>query len=157
MTLNIKRRIFLKTSLAVGLTGGAAAFALLTPRAVLATWDEKAFDSRSVSDALQNGLGSSAIAISDDILIKAPDIAANGAIVQVTVEAKLPDVESITLLAEKNPRPLCGIFHPGPGVRPKMAIRIKMGQSSDVIAVAKSGGKLYMARRSVKVSAGGCS
>ena len=101
-------------------------------------------------------LGSASAQSSDDILIKAPDIAENGATVQVTVEAKLPDVESIAVLSEKNPRPLCGIFHPGPGIRPKVTMRIKMGKSGDVIAVVSSGGKLYAARQEVKVTQGGC-
>ncbi|MCB1874458.1 MAG: thiosulfate oxidation carrier protein SoxY, partial [Chromatiales bacterium] len=34
--------------------------------------------------------------------------------------------------------------------------RIKMGKTGDVVAVVKSGGKLYSARKSVKVTIGGC-
>ncbi|MHB1142749.1 MAG: thiosulfate oxidation carrier protein SoxY, partial [Sulfuricaulis sp.] len=34
--------------------------------------------------------------------------------------------------------------------------RMKMGQTSDVVAVVKAGGKLYTARQNVKVTVGGC-
>lgn len=156
MTLNRKRRIFLKASLATGLTGSAFAIGLLTPRVVVAAWDQKTFASKTVDDALKNGLGSSDASMSDSIVIEAPEVAANGATVPVTAEVKLSGVESIALLSENNARPLCLIFRPGQGVRPNVTLRIKMGKTGNVIAVAKSGGKLYMARRKVTVTVGGC-
>mgnify|MGYP001828747270 FL=1 len=156
MATNIKRRLFLQQSVLTGLTGNAVAIGLLRPRVVFAAWDQNSFDSRTVSEGIKNGLGAASAALSEQILIEAPDIAADGATVRVVVEAKLAEVQSIALLAEKNPRPLCYIFHPGAGVRPKMTARIKMGESGDVVAVVKAGGKLYMARRNVTVTAGGC-
>lgn len=156
MATNIKRRLFLQKTVLTGLTGSAVAIGLLRPRVVFAAWDQNAFDSRTVSDGLKNGLGGSNATLSEHIHIEAPDIAADGATVRVVVEAKLADVQSIALLSEKNPRPLCYIFHPGAGARPKMTIRIKMGESGDAVAVVKAGGKLYMARRNVTVTAGGC-
>ncbi len=156
MAMNTKRRMFLKKSLVTGLIGNSIAIGLLRPGVVFASWDKKAFASENVGDGLKNGLGSSSAAISDDIHIDAPEIAADGSTVRVTVEAKLAGVESIALLSEKNPRPLCYIFRPGPGAKPKLTIRIKMSETGDVIAAVKAGGKLYMARRSVTVTAGGC-
>jgi sulfur-oxidizing protein SoxY len=156
MTMNTERRMFLRKTLVSGLAGNAVVIGLLSPRAAYSLWDQNAFGSRTVSDGMKNGLGSSDAVISDDIQIDAPDIAADGATVRVAVEAKLADVESIALLSEKNPRPLCYIFRPGPGVKSKMTLRIKMGESGDVVAVVKAGGKLYMARRNVTVTAGGC-
>ena len=94
MTLDKNRRIFLKTLLAAKLAGSAFVVGLLTPRIVLAAWNQKAFGSKNVNDALSNALGSSSTVVSDNIHIKAPDIAADGATVPVTVEAKLSGVES---------------------------------------------------------------
>lgn len=37
-----------------------------------------------------------------------------------------------------------------------ISTRIKMGQSSNVIAVVKADGKLHSARKEVKVTIGGC-
>ena len=153
---NIKRRLFLQQSVLTGLTGSAVASGLLMPQLVFAAWDKNAFVSRTVSEGMRNGLGAASAAPSGQIHIEAPDIAADGATVRVVVEAKLAEVQSIALLAEKNPRPLCYIFHPGAGVRPKLTVRIKMGESGDVVAAVKAGGKLYMARRNVTVTAGGC-
>jgi sulfur-oxidizing protein SoxY len=156
MSMNIKRRIFLKGSLAAGTVGVAVGAGLLTPQAVIAAWNEKAFKAESVDDALAAAMGEASNTASDAIKIKAPDIAENGAVVPVSVSTDMADVESIALLAEGNNQPLVATFMLGEGALADVSTRIKMGKTSDVIAVVKSGGKLYSARKSVKVTIGGC-
>jgi len=91
-----------------------------------------------------------------DIKIKAPDIAENGAVVPVTVSTGLENVESISILAAKNGNPLIASFNLGEGAEPFVSTRIKMGATADVIALVKAGGKLYSAKKEVKVTIGGC-
>jgi sulfur-oxidizing protein SoxY len=154
--MNQKRRIILKGGLASGAVGLSVAAGLLTPQAVLAAWNEKAFHAKSVSDSLNGLLGSDAMTESGDIKVKAPDIAENGAVVPVTVKSTIAGVESISLLAEKNGTPLVANFRLGTGAKADVSTRIKMGKTSDVIAVVKADGKLYSARKAVKVTIGGC-
>jgi len=156
MTTNIKRRVFLKGSLAAGTVGVAVGAGLLTPQAVIAAWNEPAFQAKSVDDALTAAMGEAANTASDAIKIKAPDIAENGAVVPVSVSADIAGVESIALLAEGNASPLVATFALGAGAIADVSTRIKMGKTSDVIAVVKAGGKLHSARKSVKVTIGGC-
>jgi sulfur-oxidizing protein SoxY len=156
MMMNIKRRVFLKGSLAAGTVGVAVGAGLLAPQAVIAAWNEKAFQAKSIDDALAAALGGSSSTASDAIKIKAPDIAENGAVVPVSVAAEMAGVESIVLLAEGNNAPLLATFTLGAGAAPDISTRIKMGKTSDVIAVVKAGGKLHSARKSVKVTIGGC-
>jgi len=156
MTTNIKRRVFLKGSLAAGTVGVAVGAGLLTPQAVIAAWNEAAFQAKSVDDALSAALGEASNTASDAIKIKAPDIAENGAVVPVSVAADIAGVESIALLAEGNASPLVATFALGAGAIADVSTRIKMGKTSDVIAVVKAGGKLHSARKSVKVTIGGC-
>ncbi len=156
MTMNIKRRVFLKGSLAAGTVGVAVGAGLLAPQAVVAAWNEKAFQAKSVDEALTDALGAASNTASDAIKIKAPDIAENGAVVPVSVAADMDGVESIALLAEGNNTPLVATFMLGAGAVPDVSTRIKMGKTSDVIAVVKAGGKLHSARKSVKVTIGGC-
>ena len=156
MNMNIKRRVFLKGSLAAGTVGVAVGAGLLTPQAVVAAWNEKAFKAESVDDALAAAMGEASNTASDAIKIKAPDIAENGAVVPVSVSTDMADVESIALLAEGNNTPLVATFMLGEGAVADVSTRIKMGKTSDVIAVVKSGGKLHSARKSVKVTIGGC-
>lgn len=156
MSTSSKRRVFLKGSLAAGTLGVAAGAGLLSPQAVLAAWNEPAFKAKSIDDALAAAMGSGSSSASDAVTIKAPDIAENGAVVPVSISTEMADVESIALLAEGNNSPLVATFMMGAGGVPDVSTRIKMGKTSDVIAVVKAGGKLHSARKSVKVTIGGC-
>ena len=108
-------------------------------------------------DAVLNELyGSAAPAESGDIKLKAPDIAENGAVVPVTVTTSLSDIESISLVVENNPSPLAAAFDMTGSTSGYVSTRIKMGKTSKVFAVVKSGGKLYQSNKEVKVTIGGC-
>ena len=50
--ISMKRRTFLKGSLAAGTVGAAVGAGLLTPRMVLAAWPASAFQATSVDGAL---------------------------------------------------------------------------------------------------------
>lgn len=156
MSTEMKRRIFLKRSFAAGAVGVAAATGLLAPQQVLAAWNKAAFEAKELSGALDALMGSSAMAESADITVKAPDIAENGAVVPVTIDAGMDGVESIAVVASNNPVPLVAHFIMGPGATGFVSTRIKMGKTGDVIGVVKAGGKLYSAKKEVKVTIGGC-
>ena len=153
---SMKRRIFLKGSLATGAIGIAASAGLLTPRASLAAWSKEAFEAKDVNSALSGLFGSSDLTGSDKIKIKAPDIAENGAVVPISVTSDISGIESISIIAEKNASPLTANFILGPGAEGYVSTRIKMGKTSSVIAVVKAGGKLYSTGKEVKVTIGGC-
>jgi len=152
----MKRRVFLKGTLASSAVAVAVGTGLLSPRQVLAAWPKSAFEAKSVSDALSSMFGSDLAPASDAIKVEAPDIAENGAVVPVTIETSLKNVESISIIAEKNQTPLVASFNMTPRTEGYISTRIKMGQTSNVIAVVKAGGKLYSARKEVKVTIGGC-
>ncbi|MES9889160.1 MAG: thiosulfate oxidation carrier protein SoxY [Candidatus Sedimenticola sp. 6PFRAG1] len=154
--MNMKRRIFVKGSLAAGALGVAVGAGLLTPKTVLAAWPKDAFEAKSVADALTALHGSGDSAESGDIKIKAPDIAENGAVVPITVSTEMEGVESITIMAANNPVPMVASFNMGEGAMGFVSTRIKMGKTGDVIAVVKAGGKLQSNRKEVKVTIGGC-
>lgn len=153
----MKRRSFLKHSLATGAAVVAANAGLLTPTSVLADWNKKAFDAKTTDDALNSVFGSSSTVDSGDVKLKAPAIAENGAVTPVTVDAAgVSGVESIAILASKNPMPLVCEYTFGAGAVGYVSTRIKMGQTMNVIAVVKAGGKLLKAEQEVKVTIGGC-
>jgi sulfur-oxidizing protein SoxY len=156
MNTSTKRRVFLKGSMAATAVGVAVGAGLLSPRAVLAAWPEEVFKIKDLGGAMKALLGSDAAEASPDIEVKAPDIAENGAVVPITIETKLKDVESITVFSAKNPVPLVASHAMGKGADGFVSMRIKMGATGDVVAVVKSGGKLFSAKKEVKVTVGGC-
>jgi len=153
---SMKRRIFLKGSLATGAVGMAVSTGLLTPRVSLAAWTKAAFEATDVNGGVSALYGSSNMDKSDKIKIKAPDIAENGAVVPVSVTTSIDGVSSISLFADKNATPLTADFQLGPGAEGYVSTRIKMGKTANVIAVVKAGDKLYSASKEVKVTIGGC-
>ncbi|NOZ54735.1 MAG: thiosulfate oxidation carrier protein SoxY [Gammaproteobacteria bacterium] len=152
----MKRRAFLKGTIASSIAGVAVSAGLLTPRIVLAEWPKASFDATSVSKSLSSLLGSDRYSASADIKIKAPDIAENGSVVPITVSTSLPKIDSITVIIEKNPSPLAANFRLSPNTEGFVSTRVKMGKTSDLIAIVKSDGKLYSAKKTVKVTIGGC-
>ena len=157
MSTDTKRRLFLKGTLAGGAVALAAGAGLLNPRQVLAAWPKAAFEAKSVSAAMSAISGTDTAAGSTDIVIKAPDIAENGAVVPVKIDArKISGVTSIALIVEKNPTPLVANFKLGKSTLAFVSTRIKMGKTSNVIAVVSNGGKVTSARKEVKVTIGGC-
>ena len=151
-----KRRILLKSSLAASATGMAISAGLLTPKSVLAAWNSAAFDAKDVNAALTGAFGSADVMDSDKIKLKAPDVAENGASVTITVDSKLAKTETISIIVSNNGTPLSATFNLGAKTEGFITTNIKMGKSSDVIAVVKADGKLYSTKQQVKVTIGGC-
>lgn len=152
----MKRRTLLQSSLAAGLLGVAAGAGLLRPTTVWAAWPQSAFAAGSVEQALQHLAGATQLEQSDVVRLKAPPIAENGAVVNVLASAKISGVEAITLLVENNQTPLVVSAQFSPQMRPYLKTRLKMAKTGNVIAVVHANGKLYSARRKVKVTMGGC-
>lgn len=153
---NAKRRTVLKGTLGASALGIAAGAGLLTPGALFASWPEGAFNAKDKATALTELLGSDAIEPSDAIDLKAPDIAENGAVVPITVSTDLPGVKSIVILAPGNQLPLVAAFDILDNAVPYVSTRIKMADTSDVLAVVQTENGLFSATRTVKVTVGGC-
>jgi sulfur-oxidizing protein SoxY len=153
--MNRSRRRLLRLGGGVAALGAAAAAGLIPAGEAAAAWNKAGFESKAVADTLKN-LGASGMVESKDIVITAPDIAENGAVVPIAVTSRIPNTESISIIAEKNPFPLAATFGVAQGAESYASVRIKMGQTSDVRAVVKAGGKFYTAAKEVKVTVGGC-
>ena len=147
--MHLKRRFTLKIA-------AALALGVLAPlRALAAAWNRGAFESKTPADALKN-LGVAGAAESSAIVIEAPQIAENGAVVPIEVSCSIPGTKSISVLIEKNPFPLAGRFEFMEGAVPFVKVNVKMGESSFVRVVAEAGGRHYTASKEVKITIGGC-
>ncbi len=147
------RRDMLTTSAQVAaLMAGAG----LLPTAAQAAWTQAAFDAKTLAEAVK-ALGGGAPAESKDVTITGPDIAENGAVVPVGCASGLAGVKRLALLVEKNPSALAAVFDVTDAVDASISTRVKMGQSSNVFAVAMmADGKVLYAAKEIKVTLGGC-
>lgn len=143
------------------LARSAAVAALLAAAGVLpahaqAAWNKAAFDARKIDEVIK-ALGIAKPVESADITFTAPDIAENGAVVPIAASTTLPGVKRIAFLIEKNPTTLAGVFEFSDAVETSVSTRVKMAQTSNVLAVAITGdGKVLFAQKEVKVTLGGC-
>ena len=151
--MNNRRRTFL--AVAGGAGAIAAAGLLKSGAAQAAAWNKQGFEAKAYNDAVK-GLGAGNLIESRDIAITAPDIAENGAVVPVAITSKVPNTQSISIVAEKNPFPLAATFDVT-GAEPYASVRLKLGQTSNVRAIVKtSDGRFFTAAKEVKVTVGGC-
>jgi sulfur-oxidizing protein SoxY len=150
------RRTILKRAGAFGvLAMGLVSGLVRSSNAVAAQWNSAGFESKAMADALK-ALGAGNPVQSKDIVITAPEIAENGAVVPVAVTSKIPNTQQISIIAEKNPRPLMATFDVSNGSEGYISTRIKMGETSNVWAVVKADGNFFAAKKEVKVTVGGC-
>ena len=150
--MQTRREILKRSATVAGLLAGTGLF----PQYAFAAFNKAAFDAKSVADAVK-AFGGSAPVESKDVTLTAPDIAENGAVVPLGVATTLAGVKHMLLLVEKNPSALVAKFDVTPAVDANFATRAKMGQSSDVYAVAiMNDGKALFAKKEVKVTLGGC-
>ena len=138
---------------------GAVLAGLLTaagyPQYALA-FNKNAFEAKTVQEAIK-AAGGGALSESKDVTLTGPDIAENGAVVPLGVSTNLAGVRELLILVEKNPNVLVALFKVNDAIDANFMTRAKMGQSSDVYAVAiMNDGRALFSKKEVKVTLGGC-
>ena len=151
------RRTTLQAAGSASLYGALVSLGLLRPGTAAAqAFDQGAFKTAGVAATLK-ALGADGAADSKDVVIIGPDIAENGAVVPVGCASSLPGVKRLLILVEKNPNMLCAMFDVSDSVEPSFNTRVKMGQSSNVMAVAiTADNKVLFSHKEIKVTLGGC-
>lgn len=151
------RRRLLKGGVSASLLTPLLGTGLLMPGRVLAAeWNRPAFTGRNIGDALK-AYGAGNATESRDIVINAPEIAENGAKVEVEISSNLPNTRSIALFADKNPMPLCSVLEFSGAALPYARIQLKLAETMRIRAVARTtDGRNHVAFREIKVTLGGC-
>jgi sulfur-oxidizing protein SoxY len=150
------RRIVLKAGGGASLLALLATAGIVRPEAALAAdWNQKAFEAKNLKDAF-DALGAGSRIDSADIVMTAPEIAENGAVVPIGALSKIPGTESIAILIAKNPTTLAASFDIPAGTEPGVSTRVKLAETSDVYVLVKAQGKYYVTKKDIKVTIGGC-
>ena len=156
MTDRAELRVIDRRDFVLGASSAAAFVAFLGAGAnsalAAATWQE----------AMKKVVGDAKPAESK-VTVTLPEIAENGNTVpfSISVDSPMTDsdhVKTVHVFATGNPRPDVAsfLFSPASG-KAAVSSRMRLGKTQDVVAVAQmSDGKFYMAKRTVKVTIGGC-
>lgn len=126
------------------------------PLRALAAWPKAAFEAKTPKEAIDAMYKGASLEQSSSVSILAPDLAENGTVVPITVIANLPQIESITILAEGNPRALTSTYTLGRRATGPISMRVKLARTQNVTAIVRAQGKTYSATRKITVSVGGC-
>jgi len=149
--MKITRRHALKVGSIGAIIGTISGFT----KTVFAEWPAAAFDTTAYEDsyaAVIDGVEPQ----EGSITIEAPEIASNGATVPVTISTDMADVKSISVLVDKNPRPYIATFFINENIEATISTRVKMRETSNVVAIVETASGKFIAKQSVKVTAGGC-
>lgn len=154
--MDIIRRTVLKGAGASGVLVGLLAAGVLKPTLAYASdWNKAAFEAKEFDAALK-AVGADAGAAHKDLVMKAPEIAENGAVVPIDVTSNIPNTTSIAIMVKKNPLPLSSYFEFSNGAMADVAVRLKVAETSVIAAIVKADGKTYTVQKEVKVTVGGC-
>lgn len=121
-----------------------------------------AFKAQTPGDALRLIVGNTSVTEVGEthIQLQVPELAENGAMVQVTVNSLIPDTRQIMLLIDKNPYPLVASFYFPEGTEPSFQTRVKMAESSRirVLVLASPGrdNRYFTTVKETRVTLGGC-
>lgn len=155
-TMSELRRRFLKGGVAAAISPLLGTGLLVPCGVVAAEWNKSAFSARNIGDALK-AYGSAGAGESRDILINAPEIAENGAKVDIEISSNVANTRSIAVFADRNPMPLCAAIEFSGPVLPYARTQLKLSESTRIRVVARTvDGKSYVAFRDIKVTLGGC-
>ncbi len=152
----MERRKFVQKSSGAVVLGLVASAGLMPAVASAQTaWNKAAFESKNLADAIK-AMGGTTATESKEITLSAPEIAENGNVVRLGAQSALAGTTWLGLMVEKNPAALTAGFDIYPGTDANMSTNVKMGQTSNVYALAKVGDKFFYAVKEVKVTLGGC-
>ena len=103
------------------------------------------------------------VPIEGRIKLELPETAENGNVVPFTVMVESPmteadNVKAVHLFSTGNPKPdIASAYFTLASGKAVFSSRLRLGRSQDVIAIAEmSDGKVYIGKRNVKVTIGGC-
>ena len=153
----MKRREFVQSTTGAAVLGLAVSAGLFPATASAQTaWNKAAFEAKNLADVVKAMGGTAAATESKDVTLNAPEIAENGNVVRLGAQSAIAGTTWLGLVVEKNPSALTAGFDVPAGTDPNMSTNVKMGQSTNVYALAKVGDKFYYAVKEVKVTLGGC-
>lgn len=153
----------IQTSALTGIVFVASMFGLIVSSqtaSAAGTVESQIFKNQKLGAAVTRITGKapiSKLATSQKVKIISPRIAEVGNEVGVGVRTTgLKNVQSITILAADNERPLLVSFKIPKGTKPYIKSRVKLRKSTKLVAVIKADGKFYTALKDVKITKGGC-
>lgn len=116
----------------------------------------KVWEAHTIDDATKALYGVKDVIETDKIKIKIPKINSSGAAVPVKFETSL-EAKTVALFQDANPESAVAVYETNKYDLQKYDVKIKMAESGTVMVLVEGkDGKIYMAKATTEVAAGGC-
>jgi sulfur-oxidizing protein SoxY len=116
----------------------------------------KVWEAHNIDDATKALYGMKTPILSDKIKITVPKINSSGGAVPVKFETSI-DAKTIALFQDANPESAVAVFDVGIYDLKNYEVKIKMGKNGTIMVLVEgTDGKIYMAKATTEVAAGGC-
>ena len=120
------------------------------------SWQQSWFENGITVEETFAAMGVGKPLVDQRVVVQAPDTAENGAYVGIGIESSIPNIDAVAFLVDKNPSVLAGYFELKKTEQLKLGTKIKMAETSDLVALVKAGDTYFMNTKLVKVVLGGC-
>jgi sulfur-oxidizing protein SoxY len=148
------RRSFLK-SCVIALNVAVVGLMETIPSWAADAQNDKALEAKDTAGALA-ALGVQSPSPGKRILLDVPEIADEKETISIKVKSAIPNTDWIAVLVDKNPHPFIGQFDLVAKAT-SIETKVKLAQTSMVVAVVRADGKYYRVDKEVKVAvAGSC-
>lgn len=148
--MHTQRRSILKTSLQCASLATLGSF--LLPVTAMTNGSRKAFTTPDTAEAVQIVLGNDIGTPSSEVIIDAPGYIKKPSIVEITVSTEMADINAIAILIPEHPLPLVALYTLPENTAPFITTRLDIHQTSEIIAVVKSGEQLFSNYRQIIVT-----
>jgi sulfur-oxidizing protein SoxY len=158
MNTDPRRRLFLKQVLVKSALASTFCAGLLKPSLVLANWPKSAFESDTVPDVLKALYGTDETTRKRQLtkVSVSPHMDDGGIQVTVNITTRIKEIDSLTLLAPNNKKPLVASFKINKNPVTSLQIRIVMEAIGDLVAIVKAGDRLFYEATEVDFTGCGC-
>jgi sulfur-oxidizing protein SoxY len=154
--MSITRRTFLEAAVSGAAIASTLTAGVFSARKVRAALPPQTFSAASPAEAIKAVLGTDQSSPDQAVELNITETVEMADMVPLSVRARLDNVESITIVGDKNPNPIIAHYRLDPRLQPYLATRVRLARSSDVTALVKANGTLHRATRHVQASIGGC-
>ena len=154
--MSISRRTFVQGTVTGAVASAGWTAGALMPRDARAALPRQTFLAVSPADAIRAVLGTDQSTMSPAVELDVTGMAEMGDLVPLSVRTTLPDVASITIVADQNPNPIVAHYRIDPQLAPYLSTRVRLAKSGDVHALVMAGGAVHRATKHVEIGIGGC-
>ncbi len=154
--MNMTRRSVVRAVVGGAVVSTGFGTGMFAPVRGWASLPPETFFAPTPADAINAVMGVGEAPLDPAVVLDVPGMVEVADLVPVSVKATLDNVESIAIVADKNPNPVIAYYRLDPRLQPYVATRVRLAESGDLHALVKADGAVHRATKNIEISISGC-